>query len=175
VASLIIGRWDEAVTGRVPDALRKQLGIAIANHTYKAYRQFFSSPRWKRAYNAGARPQRLLWDGKVTRDPKALDAFQIKSLVVPLTVRLISETTLKAFSENGKIDDLMSADGGDCEVVLARFAQAGVDVDALAAQLQSQEADLHVKSWIELMAVIASKSAALTTNHYIEREKEAKA
>jgi transaldolase len=90
-------------------------------------------------------------------------------------VRLISEGTLKAFSENGKIDDLMSADGGDCEVVLARFAQAGVDVDALAAQLQSQEADLHVKSWIELMAVIASKSAALTTNHYIEREKEAKA
>ena len=175
VASLLIDRWDEAVTGKVPDALRNQLGIAIAKRTYKAYRQFLSSPRWERAFNSGARPQRLLWAGTVTRYPKALDVFQIKSLAAPLTVRTMSETTLKAFSENGEIDDLMPADGGDCEVVLSRFAQAGVDIDALATQLQSQETDLHVKSWIELMTVIASRSAALTTNQYIDKEKEAKA
>ena len=175
VASLLIDRWDEAVNGKVPDALRNQLGIAIARCTYKAYRQFLSSPRWERAFNNGARPQRLLWASTVTKDPKALDAFQIKSLVAPLTVRSMSETTLKAFSENAEIDDLMSADGGDCEVVLARFAQAGIDIDALAAQLQSQETDLQVKSWIGLMTVIASRSATLTTNHHIDREKEAKA
>jgi len=165
VASLLIGRWDEAVTGKVPDALCNQLGIAIAKRTYKACRQLFSSPRWERAFNTGARTQRLLWANTVTKDPKALDVFHIKSLTAPLTVRTMSETTLKAFAEQEEIGALMPADGGDCEVVLARFVQAGVDIDALATQLQSQETDLRVKSWIELMTVIASKCAALMQNH----------
>jgi transaldolase len=45
--------------------------------------------------------------------------------------------------------------------VLARFAKAGIDVDALAAQLQDEGAKSFVKSWHQLMEVIASKSAAL--------------
>ena len=44
---------------------------------------------------------------------------------------------------------------------LARFAAAGVDVDALASRLQDEGAKAFVSSWRELMAVIASKSAAL--------------
>ncbi len=38
---------------------------------------------------------------------------------------------------------------------------AGIDIDALAAQLQDEGAKSFEKSWDELMAVIASKSAAL--------------
>jgi transaldolase len=53
------------------------------------------------------------------------------------------------------------AHGGDCETVLAQFANAGVNVDALAAQLQDEGAKSFVKSWNELMSVIASKSDAL--------------
>ena len=52
-------------------------------------------------------------------------------------------------------------DGGDCEQVLARFAEAGIDVDALATRLQDEGAASFVKSWEELLAVIGSKSAAL--------------
>ena len=55
----------------------------------------------------------------------------------------------------------MPPDGGDCEAVLAQFAKAGIDIDALAARLQEEGAASFVKSWNELMAVIASKSAAL--------------
>jgi transaldolase len=55
----------------------------------------------------------------------------------------------------------MSADGGDCERVLAEFAKAGVDIVALGAQLQDEGAKSFVKSWDELMAVIGSKSAIL--------------
>jgi transaldolase len=55
----------------------------------------------------------------------------------------------------------MAAAGGDCEKVLAEFAKAGINVDALAAQLQDEGAKSFVKSWNELLAVIASKSAAL--------------
>src|SRR6516225_6611841 len=73
VASIFISRWDVAVTGKVPEALNDRLGIAIAKRTYKAYLGLLSSPRWMRAYNAGARPQRLLWASTGTKDPKASD------------------------------------------------------------------------------------------------------
>ena len=55
----------------------------------------------------------------------------------------------------------MSADGGDCETVLEQFGKVGVDVDALASQLQQQGADGFVSSWNELIAVIASKGDAM--------------
>jgi transaldolase len=74
VASIFVSRWDAAVAGKVPAALTNQLGIAIAKRTYKAYRELLASPRWQRAYNAGARPQRLLWASTGTKDPKASDA-----------------------------------------------------------------------------------------------------
>jgi hypothetical protein len=45
--------------------------------------------------------------------------------------------------------------------VLAHFAQAGIDVDALALQLQRDGAQAFVKSWKELLERIAGKSAAL--------------
>ena len=161
VASVFISRWDVAVMGKVPEALNDRLGIAIAKHTYKACRQLLSSPRMQRVYNAGARPQRLLWASTGTKDPKASDVLYIKALAAPFTVNTMPEGTLKAFAEHGQLGTNLPADGGDCEEVLAQFAKAGIDVDALAAQLQDEGAKSFVKSWNELMAVIASKSAAL--------------
>jgi transaldolase len=161
VASVFISRWDVAVMGTVPDALRDQLGIAIAKRTYKAYRTLLSSPRWQRVYNAGARPQRLLWASTGTKDPEASDVLYIKALAAPLTVNTMPEGTLKALADHGELGPLLPADGGDCEEVLTQFAKAGIDVDALAAQLQDEGAKSFVQSWNELMAVIASKSAAL--------------
>ena len=161
VASVFVSRWDVAVTDKVPDALRNQLGIAIAKRTYKAYRNLLSSPRWQRAFNAGARPQRLLWASTGTKDPKASDILYVKALAAPFTVNTMPEGTLKALAEHGELGPTLPADGGDCEEVLAEFAKAGIDVDALAAQLQDEGAKSFVKSWNDLMAVIASKSAAL--------------
>src|SRR5262249_36491664 len=83
VASVFISRWDVAVAGKVPDDLKDRLGIAVAMRTYKAYRGLLSSPRWQRAYNAGARPQRLLWASTGTKDPKASDVLYVKSLAAP--------------------------------------------------------------------------------------------
>jgi transaldolase len=163
VASVFISRWDVAVMGKVPDALRDRLGIAIAMRTYKAYRTLLSSPRWQRAYNAGARPQRLLWASTGTKDPTASDILYIKALAAPFTVNTMPEGTLKALAEHSDLGALLPADGGDCEEVLTQFARAGIDVDALAAQLQDEGAKSFVQSWNDLMAVLASKSAALAT------------
>ncbi|MBV8610335.1 MAG: transaldolase [Singulisphaera sp.] len=161
VASVFISRWDVAVMGKVPEALNDQFGIAIAKRTYKACRQLLGSPRWLRVYNAGARPQRLLWASTGTKDPKASDVLYIKALDAPYTVNTMPEGTLKAFAEHGQLGTNLPADGGDCEEVLAQFTKVGIDIDALAAQLQDEGAKSFVKSWDDLMAVIASKSAVL--------------
>src|SRR5271167_988663 len=161
VASVFVSRWDTAVADKVPAELRNQLGIAIAKRTYKAYRALLSSPRWQRIYNAGARPQRLLWASTGTKDPQASDVLYIKALAAPFTVNTMPEGTLKALADHGELSSILPADGGDCEEVLARFGKAGIDVDALAAQLQDEGAKSFVKSWNELMAVITSKSAVL--------------
>jgi transaldolase len=161
VASVFISRWDVAVMEKVPDALRDQLGIAIAKRIYKAYRSLLSSPRWERVYNGGARPQRLLWASTGTKDPKASDILYIKALAAPFTVNTMPEGTLKALAEHTDIGTPLPANGGDCEEVLGKFAKAGIDVDALAAQLQDAGARSFITSWKDLMAVIESKSAAL--------------
>jgi transaldolase len=161
VASVFISRWDVAVMSKVSDALKDQLGIAIAKRIYKAYRSLLSSQRWQRVYNGGARPQRLLWASTGTKDPKASDILYIKALAAPFTVNTMPEATLKALAEHTDIGSTLPADGGDCEEVLAKFAKAGIDVDALAAQLQDEGAKSFVKSWNDLMTVIASKSATL--------------
>ena len=161
VASLFVSRWDGAVAGKVPAALTNQLGIAIAKRTYVAYRNLLTSPRWQRAYNYGARPQRMLWASTGTKDPKASDVLYIEALAAPYTVNTIPDATLKAFADHGKVGSTMPADGGDCEAVLAQFAKAGINIDALAAQLQDEGAKSFAKSWNELMGVIASKTEAL--------------
>jgi transaldolase len=164
VASVFISRWDAAVASKTPDELHNQLGIAIAKRTYKAARDLLGSPRWARVYNLGARPQRLLWASTGTKDPKASDILYIKSLAAPFTVNTMPEGTLKALAAHTELGELLPADGGNCEEVLARFANAGIDVDALAARLQDEGAESFVKSWNDLMAVISSKSAALTAS-----------
>ncbi len=161
VASLFISRWDKAVMGKAPDALRNQLGIAVAKRAYRAYRELLNSPRWLRLANAGARPQRLLWASTSTKDPSAPDTLYIKALASPFTVNTMPEPTLKAFADHGEVGDLLPVDGGDADEVLARYAKAGVDYAKLAADLQTEGAADFAKSWNNLLECIRSKSESL--------------
>ena len=161
VASVFISRWDAAVAGKVPAALQAQLGIAMAKRTYKAYRDLLASDRWLRLLNAGARSQRLLWASTGTKDPKASDVLYVKSLAAPHSVNTMPEKTLLALADHGEIGAMLPHDGGDAEEVLDRFTQAGVDLDALAADLQRDGAAAFVKSWDDLLACLLEKSATL--------------
>ena len=161
VASIFLSRWDVAVAGKVPPALTNTLGIAIGQQAYRAYAELLTSSRWRRAFNAGARPQRLLFASTGTKDPKASDILYIKALVAPLTVNTMPEGTLKAFADHGEVGSELRADGGDSEKVLGEFGKASVDLDALAAKLQDEGAASFVASWNNLLSVIASKGSSL--------------
>ncbi len=162
VASVFVSRWDGAVAATAPPALKNRLGIAIAKRTFAAACALFASPRWQRAFNAGARPQRVLWASTGTKDPAASDVLYVEALAAPMTVDTVPEATLKAFADHGKVGAPMPRDGGDAETVLARFAAAGIDVDALAAKLQDDGATSFVTSWNDLIAGLATKVGAVT-------------
>jgi transaldolase len=161
VASLFLSRWDVAIVDKVPETLRNKLGLAVGRSAYRRYCDLLASPRWLRALNAGARPQRLLFASTGTKDPKASDVLYVEGLVAPYTVNTMPENTLKAFADHGKVGEAIRADGGDSEAVLAAFTKAGVDLAALAAKLQKDGADSFVASWDSLMGVIGSKATAL--------------
>src|ERR1700720_4439292 len=161
VASLFISRWDVAISGKVPSELSNRLGIAVAQRTYKTYLELLASRRFQRAANAGARAQRLLWASTGTKDPKASDTLYVKALAAPFTINTMPENTLKAFGQHGEIGATLAPDGGDCEKVLGAFANAGIDINALAQKLQDDGAASFVKSWNDLMACVESKSAAM--------------
>ena len=162
VASLFISRWDVAVAGKVPPALANRLGIAIGQRSYKAYCDLVATPRYRRVMNAGGRPQRLLFASTGTKDPKASDVHVRRGARRAVHGEHDSGGhAARGAATTAKIAGETRADGGDCETVLAQFDAAGVDVDALAAQLQDEGAASFVKSWNELMGVLAAKSAAL--------------
>jgi transaldolase len=161
VASVFVSRWDVAAAKKVPPALQGRLGIAMSKRIYKAYRELLASDRWLRLLNFGARSQRLLWASTGTKDPKASDVLYVKSLASPHTVNTMPENTLKALADHGEIGAMLPHDGGNAETELAEFTRAGVDIDALAEQLQREGAEAFVKSWDDLLACIVDKSAAL--------------
>jgi transaldolase len=161
VASVFISRWDKAVHDRVPADLRNRLGIAIAGRTYRAYRELLDSRHSQSLATAGARHQRLLWASTGTKDPQASDVLYIEALAAPDTINTMPDATLLSFADHGEIRGMMAEDGGDAEAVLAEFERAGIDVAALAEQLQREGAEAFVKSWNELLERIAAKSEAL--------------
>jgi transaldolase len=162
VASLFISRWDVAVTGKVPVSIKNKLGIAVAHDCYKAYSQLLASARWRRALNAGARPQRLLFASTGTKDPTASDVLYVQGLIAPLTVNTMPEGTLQAFAAHGEVGQELSPDGGDSAEVLREYTRSGIDLEALATRLQQEGATAFVASWNDLLGVIASKGAALS-------------
>jgi transaldolase len=161
VASVFLSRWDGATMDKVPDALRDKLGIAVGQQVYKAYRDTLESDRWQRLANFGARPQRLLFASTGTKDPKASDVLYIHALAAPNTINTMPEKTLLAFSEHGKVTETLPRNGGDCESVLTDFRKAGIDLDKLAADLQSQGAKSFDESWKKLLDAIEIKGKVL--------------
>ena len=139
-------------------------GIAIAGRTYRAYRELLDSRHSQSLASAGARHQRLLWASTGTKDPQASDVLYVEALAAPDTINTMPDATLLAFADHGEIRGVMAEDGGDAEAVLAEFEHAGIDVAALAGQLQREGAEAFVKSWNELLERIAAKSEALATS-----------
>ena len=94
VASLFISRWDVAVKDKVPKELQNRLGIAVAQRSYRAYRELrgrIAGACWQppepAAAPAGPAPAR--------KTPRHI--LYLEALAAPDTVNTIPEKTLLCF------------------------------------------------------------------------------
>lgn len=159
VASLFVSRWDTAVAGKVPPELGNRLGLAVAQSALAAYRGLQHSPRWQ---GLGTQ-QRLLFASTGTKDPAASPTLYVHALAAAQTVNTLPEATLRALADAPPVTGPAADDGLAARAGLAEFRAAGIDLDALAMQLQQQGAAAFSSSWHALMAVIAARQAALAT------------
>lgn len=158
VASLFVSRWDTSVTGSIPVSLENRLGIAMGQRVCRTYLDLLESPQWKRILDAGARPQRLLFASTGTKSKGISATLYVDALRLPGTVVTMPEATLRAFVERDTAKpQSVSSTRDDCEDVLARFEDAGVDLRGTAERLRQEGLAAFQKSWADLMAVIAAK------------------
>jgi transaldolase len=153
-ASIVLHHWGGASTRHSGAAPMNQLPLAIAERTYRMHRLLLNSPRWRRAQEAGVRPQRLLW---MFGADEASDTL----FSAPATVHAVPEHRLKAIADLGA-NDITGANGGDCEAVLGSAMRSGMDIPLHAARLQANGLDELVMSWKNLLALMARKGAACT-------------
>lgn len=161
VASIFVSRWDAAVYNSVPKQLQNKLGIAICEQCQAEHLQIMRSERWLRLVEAGAFPQRLLWASTGTKDPAASDTLYVDSLITPNSINTLPEKTLLAFAKHGDVRRQMPLDDVEAQAIFAAHRESGIDIEALAEELQAQGAAAFVKSWRQLLARIAQKRQLL--------------
>jgi len=157
VASLFINRWDRAVSDKAQEPLCNRLGLAVAQQTYRAYRDLLDSDRWQRLANYGARPQRLLFADTSMRDPAVPDAFYANALVAPNTINTMPEGLLLTFAGHGRISGTLPRDGGDANQIIAAYSNSGIDTDLLAGRMRAAAARALADSWQDVLDAVALK------------------
>ena len=159
VASFFVSRIDAKVDPALASdpSLRGHVAIANAHRAYGRYRDRFSGERWLRLRRAGARPQRPLWASTGTKDPAYSDVLYVERLIAPDAINTMPEATLRAFADHGVVRGAGTVDPVAAEDVLRRAAEAGVDLDAVAAQLERDGVRAFCDSYDELLAGLETK------------------
>jgi transaldolase len=161
VASVFISRWDELANEQLPMKWHNQLGIAVAANVYRQYLGIFNSERWAKLSAKGAKPQQLLWTSTAAKDPNASRTHYIEALAMPNVISAMSERTLKAYAEQGAPPKLSLEDTNNQELFECLIS-VGIDVNALALQLEVEGIYGAVRSWNDLLIDIALKSKSST-------------
>ena len=167
VASFFLSRIDTAVDKELdalvargqPAArtLRGKAAIASAAYAYEVFEEITATPEWEGLAARGARPQRLLWASTSAKDPSFSPIKYVEELVVPGTVNTMPLETLNAYRRLGHPELLLErhmADGSDTREGLERL---GVDMDAIAARLESEGVTKFIEPFDKLQQWLEAK------------------
>ncbi len=160
VASFFVSRVDGKADAVLPagSPLRGRVAIANARRAYALHREGLSGDRWGALREAGARPQRPLWASTGTKDPAYSDVLYVEQLIGPGVVNTMPEATLRAFADHGEVARTLRDADSDSEDTLRRAAEAGVDLDAVTAELEREGVRSFCDSYRDLRARIVAKS-----------------
>jgi transaldolase len=167
VASFFVSRVDAKVDALLPtdSELRGRVAIANARQAYAHYRDRFADGRWLALRDAGAQPQRPLWASTATKDPAYSDVLYVEELIAPDVINTMPEATLRAFADHGDPARLRDDAGSLATETLRRAEAAGIDLNAVTAELEREGVRSFCDSYRDLLDCIKTKTdrIALTT------------
>jgi transaldolase len=163
VASFFVSRIDTKVDARLPtdSPLRGRVAIANARIAYQRQLAKFASPAWQRLHDLGARPQRPLWASTGTKDPTYSDVLYVTELIGPDVVNTMPEHTLRAFADHGEVSRTLENDPDSAQRTLIDAAGAGIDLDAVTAELEREGVRSFCDSYHALLDCIEGKLGTL--------------
>lgn len=160
-ATINISRLESVLSEKTDSETATKLSLAIARKIYKTMRDLHRSQEWDRAYSLGARPLRLVWVSAEGTAQNDINLALFHNLIAPFSVISIPDESIDAFIDHDVPEGVMSVDGGDCDQVLADYRRDGLDVEAVAEELQAEYSDWLAREWIILLENIAKKSARI--------------
>ena len=164
VASFFVSRVDTVVDGQLPDQhaeLRGKAAIANAKVAYERFQRIFGSERFARLRAKGARPQRVLWASTSTKNPAYKDTMYVDPLIGPETVNTVPPQTLEAIQDHAEVRQTITEDMAEAHKTLQALAKAGIDLKAVATQLEKEGVASFAKSYDDLLRSIEQKVGVL--------------
>jgi transaldolase len=164
VASFFISRVDSEVDKRLdahgaPGALdlRGKAAIAQAKLAYNMFEKTFSGDAWLSLAKLGAQVQRPLWASTSTKNPSYLDTMYVDELIGPHSVNTLPDATMEAFSDHGSIAETITNNVDGARKVLDELSRLGIDMSAVAHQLENEGVVSFQQSFNDLLAVLEAK------------------
>jgi transaldolase len=165
VASFFVSRVDAKADAQLGEGspLRGRVAVANAQLAYQRYRARFSEPRWRPLAQAGAGTQRPLWASTGTKDPAYSDVVYVEELIAADVVNTMPQATMRAFADHGRIGASIEAGTYEARRVLADARSAGLDLDAITAQLEREGVASFCASYRQLMERIEDRAAQMVS------------
>lgn len=174
VASFFVSRVDTLVDKRLDDliaqqpdraselkALHGKAAIANAKIAYEHFKQVFSGPRWEALQSKGATIQRPLWASTSTKNPAYPDTIYVDNLIGRPTVNTMPQATVDAFADHGHVAATLEQGLAEAEQQAGQFKGFGIDLEEVAAELQTQGVKLFSDAYDKLGAALSQKRAEL--------------
>jgi len=171
VASFFISRVDTEVDRRIEAAARGdhtlldsrgKAAVAQARLAYRLFDELFSGPRWEALAAKGAHVQRPLWASTSTKNPAYPDLAYVDTLIGPHTVNTMPDGTVADFRDHGTVARTVDTDLDGADQLIARLAEAGIDMEEVAQVLEAEGVASFSKSFDELMQSLADKANQLS-------------
>lgn len=170
VASFFVSRIDavadKQIEARLKDdpSLEPLLGkIAIANAkmAYQLFKDVFTSPRFLKLRDLGAKVQRPLWASTGTKNPKYSDVLYVESLVGPDTVNTVPPATYDAFRDHGRVQHTLEQGVEEARQALKTFEEKGFSLSEITEKLTADGVKSFNDSFVQLMETIDARRAAV--------------
>jgi len=160
VDDLLEKRVGEAVSDLEQEKIRDLFGqVAIANGTvtYQRYKELFTSARWQKLADKGAKTQRVLWASTSTKNPAYRDVLYVEELIGPDTINTLPDATLDAFRDHGRLSSTLEDGLTEARAIMHTVAEIGVSMDEVADQLVKEGVKKFVDPFEDLINAIEQK------------------